>query len=200
MCDKKCDVTADKLRYDGNDHFRSGEYVEALVKYNESLCFAAASRQVSLTYANRSAVYYEAKLFKKCLENIELAKSHGYPEDKLDKLNEREEKSRKFLESYQEDPGNDPWNFFKLSHPANDKIPFIVDCIELREDKKFGRHLITKCDLKPGDVIAIEEPFYKFINQDFSYRRCANCLKSNMLSLMPCLSCSSGEKMKLTAV
>lgn len=37
----------------------------------------------------------------------------------------------------------------------------------------------------PGDLIAIEEPFFKAIEEAAVYMRCTNCLKSNKMSLLP---------------
>lgn len=194
MTSAKSNEIADKFREDGNTHWRCGELHEALVAYNKSLCYAQeGSDQLSLAYANRSAVYLAAKMFQKCLENIKLSRDHGYQVNNLSKLNEREKKCKKFMNSEELNPEDDPWNFFKLSYPANEKIPFIVNFLELREDRKFGRYLVTTSNLKPGDVIAIEEPFYKSIDQEFFHSRCANCLKSNQLSLVPCPRCTNSE-------
>lgn len=193
MSDQKCSATADKWRNDGNELFRKGELLEALTLYNKSVCWATDREQLSLAYANRSAVYFVANQCEKCLENIMLAREHNYPLGKMQKLDDRAEKCTKMMESRRDESENDPWSFFKLSYPANERIPFIVECLELREDDKFGRYIVTSTDLRPGDVIAIEEPFYKCISKDFSHRRCAHCLKSNMLSLTPCESCTNSE-------
>jgi SET and MYND domain-containing protein 4 len=188
----KCEETAEKFRSEGNLHFRNRDYHQALLAYNQSLCYAQAN-DLSLAYANRSAVYLEAKLYDECLENIKLARDLGYPKEKLEKLNERNQKCKKLMKTHQKDPGNEPWNFFKLSHSPNKKIPFIINCLELCENEKYGRYLITKKNLKTGDVIAIEEPFYKFIDNGVYHSRCANCLKSNHLNLTPCALCTKGK-------
>jgi hypothetical protein len=46
---------------------------------------------------------------------------------------------------------------------------------------------MTTHELNPGDVIIIEEPSFKAIDENAHYSRCANCLKSNRLNLLPCL-------------
>lgn len=190
----KCNATADELRNEGNENYNHGHFLEALNFYNRSVCFAEeGSGRLGLAYANRSAVYKDAELYKECLANIELARQHGYPKDKIQKLDEREEKCKKLMEIHRADPKNDPWNFFKLSHPPNEKIPFIVNCLELKENKKFGRYIVTNSDLKPGDIIAIEEPFYTFTDKNVCFSRCAYCLKSNKLSLIPCMSCTNSK-------
>lgn len=198
MGGKKSGEKSDKLRDKGNLEFQSGLYLEALLSYNKSLCYALPeSSQISLAYANRSAVYLKAKLFHKCLENIELARKFGYPSDKLQKLDEREERCKKNIENHKLHSENDPRNsFFKLSYPPNEKIPFIANCLELREDDKYGRYIVTNINLEPGDIIAIDEPVYKFVNKEVFDRHCANCLKSNNLSLIPCMSCCYSECVK----
>lgn len=194
MSGAKCNKTADKFRDDGNAHWWCKEFHDALVAYNKSLCYAEeGSEQLSLAYANRSAIYLAAKMYDKCLENVNLSISHGLDINKLSKLNEREEKCKKLMKAEKQNPQDDPWNFFKLSHPANKKIPFIVDCLELRENGKYGRYLVATSYLKPGDIIAIEEPFYKSIDKEFVYSRCSNCLKSNQLSLIPCPRCTNSK-------
>lgn len=191
---EKSNEMADTYRKEANEHFNRCEFLEALTLYNKSICHAVeGSGSLGLAYANRSAIYLEAKLFKECLANIELARQHGYPANKIQKLNEREEKCKTLMETYKADPTNDPWNFFKLSYPPNEKIPFIVNCLELKENKKFGRYIVTNSDLKPGDIIAIEEPFYSFTDKKVCFSRCAYCLKSNKLSLIPCMSCTNSK-------
>lgn len=108
-------------------------------------------------------------------------------------LSERREKCLDMLMLHEPDPYKNPWNFFKLSYPANEKIPYVVDCIELQKSKSFGRHLITNRALKTGNIICIEEPFHKFINNSARFSHCANCLKSEKLNLFPCLECDCSE-------
>lgn len=117
------------------------------------------SKDLAFAYANRSATYLVLKMHDECLLNIKWAREKGYPGEKIQKLNEREEKCIKLKKTEVKDPEeDDPLNFFKLSYPSNPKIPFVVDCVELRETGKYGRGIFAKKDLKAGDVIALEEP------------------------------------------
>jgi SET and MYND domain-containing protein 4 len=192
MSGQKNGEKSDSLRDKGNLQFQDGLYLEALIFYNKSLCYALPeSSQIALAYANRSAVYLKAKLYHKCLENIKLAHKCGYPAEKLQKLDEREDRCKKLIENHKMHLKNDSRNFFfKLSYPPNEKIPFVANCLELQEDEKYGRYVVTNINLKPGDIIAIDEPVFKFVNKEVFDRHCANCLKSNDLSLIPCLSCT----------
>lgn len=114
-------LNADSLRDEGNDEYKDGKYFEALLFYNQSLQLATvieSDSQLSLAYANRSAVYSKLNESKLCLENIQLAKKHGYPADKVAKLNEREKKCSEILKQERlNDCEDDAWRFFQLAYP-----------------------------------------------------------------------------------
>jgi hypothetical protein len=73
-----------------------------------------------------------------------------------------------------------------LSYPANEKIPWVVDCVEVRRTEKNGRGIYATQDLKAGDVICIEEPIINYSNEKGRYMRCYNCSKACALNLIPC--------------
>lgn len=156
------------------------KYSEALVELNRSLCYATSDEQLGLIFAIRAVIFFEIKRFKKSHENLRLAKTHGYRGEILEIEDECAEKLN--CESNDEDP----WNFFKISLPTNKKIPFIAESLKLSETWKYGRSIVTEKALKTGDIVIIEEPFFKMPNKDIRYKRCANCMKSNQLSLLPC--------------
>lgn len=140
----KSNEASSVFRNEGNKFYREKKFFEALEFYNKSLTFAEAqSCEIPLAYANRSAVYLEAKEYQLCLENIQLAREFGYPVEKLQKLADRENECRKLMESHVKNDDEDPWSFFKLSYPPNEKIPFIVNCLQLRKDNRFGRYIVT---------------------------------------------------------
>jgi len=86
----KSDLEAQKYRNAGNKDFSGKNYFNALVNYNKSITFAETKQIASLGYGNRSAVYFELKLYDYCLKNIQLARENEYPEDNLQKLSDRE--------------------------------------------------------------------------------------------------------------
>lgn len=186
----KSDSKANDLRNEGNSFYKKGKYFEALLKYNESLCRGSENASIaSLAYANRSAVFIDMMKYEQCLENIEMAVQGGYPTSKLASLTVRKEKCLKLMK---EKPNLQffPKDFFKLSYPANKKLPFIIDSIEMRENKKYGRHLITTRPLKAGDIILIEQAISSTLDPEKMYTRCINCCASNEMSLIPCSGCS----------
>ena len=199
----KFDQKAEELRSAGNANYAKKEFLEALIKYNGSLCNAShESEHLGLAFANKSAVYLEMKLIERSLRNIELAKLHNYPTKNLEVLAKREEKCRQLMK--QKVVLADPWSFFKLSYKANKKLPFIVDSLEVKVNEKYGKYIVTNQNFKVGDVLAIEKPFCsvllsesRFLAVDTTnkYQRCLNCLKDNQLDLIPCKDCCEGEKL-----
>lgn len=194
----KSNQRAEILRGKGYKLMQDGELYEAIIQFNKSLCNAEPnSKTVGLIYANRAEAYFELKLFPQCLNNIQLAREECSPAGKIEFLIELEEKCLSHLE-YAKIEAENPWDFFKLSYPANKKLPYIVDCLEVKCDKKYGRHIISKQDLKVGDVIAIEKPFFKILKVDAEdeeypetnfFQYCANCLSDNLMDLVPCPNC-----------
>lgn len=183
------------FREEGNNLFRQKKYVEALTSYNKSLCHAKPdSLDLVNGFASRSAVYFELKHYRNSIENIRLARTQSNFEGDIN-LDEREARCKEFLKLKN---ATDTEEIFKLSYAAHPQISFLVNGLELCENVKFGRYIKVNRDLRPGDVIAIEEPFLKFTDfkamNFYKYHRCFNCLKSNQLNLLPgphsVMSCS----------
>ncbi|KAJ6649459.1 SET and MYND domain-containing protein 4 [Pseudolycoriella hygida] len=178
--------TLTKLYYEeGSSFFQQKKYVEALISYNKCLVHAK-SNPVDLAngFTGRSAVYFVMKNFEKCLQNIKLAREQNILENDM-RLDDREARCKEYLKIETKDTECT----YKLSNAPNPRIPFLVSGLELSQNDKFGRYIKTSRDLRPGEVIAIEEPSLRFIdlkaNIFYKYRRCFNCFKSNELNLLP---------------
>ena len=190
----KSNAKSEELRKEADALFSNKEFRESVMKYNESLCYAEPnSKEMALAYAKRSLVYWETSMYLNCIESIDLAIASGYPAKRINKLVAYRKKCMEMMKVYGTDKNFNPWSFFKLSHPANEKLPFIINSLELRENEKYGRHVITNMDLKTGDVIAIEEPFDIFTAQGSNFSRCHNCFKRNNYSLIPCTTRPEGK-------
>lgn len=197
---KKSNDAAKASRERGNVHFRLGNFYAALFAYNQSICQAEMqSTELGLAYGNRSAVYLKCKMYRKCLENIELARVRSYPVEKMSKLKDRQERCKKMM-TVDTDREDAKGNFFALSHEPNEKIPFIADCIKLDQNPSEGRRIVTTRDLKAGDVISLEEALFKTINVNSRFSHCANCLKSNLMNLIPCEICDEGKFNKVVTI
>lgn len=200
----KCDEKAANLRSEGNKLYQQSKFFEALLKYNESLCVGESHGSLSLAYANRSAVFFELKLYEECIENIKQAKDCGYPMQKMPTLDDREKRCLEAMmakTSIKSDPTSDHSDFFKLSYPANKKIPFIIDGLQMEFDTKYGRKIITNRPLKVGDIISLESPFFGVIQSNLmvdsrakitnKFNYCDHCLSDNLINLIPCGKCVS---------
>lgn len=180
--EKKNDDKAAEFRRTGNIKYQQGKLTLALIDYNKSIAYAKSKEVIALGYANRSAVYFEYKRYKDCLKNIEWAFENNYPQEKVANLLDRKARCEKLVES---ESLGDPWSFFNLSYPANEKIPWIVDCIALRNGRS-GHEIYATRDLKAGDVICVEEPIVPLMKAESCYARCRNCWKSAFFNLIPC--------------
>lgn len=204
----KSDIKSATLRGEGNKFYSDRNFYDALLKYNESLCHASLDGEnLGHAFANRSAVYFEMKLFGNSLKNIEFARVHNYPVESLETLAKREAKCHELMK--QKLKFNSPWEFFKLSYKSNKRLPFAVHCLELRTNEKYGNHIITNQTVKVGDVLAIESPFCSVllkqtrladVENSNIYQRCAYCLRDNQLDLFPCFGCSGGKKKYLIII
>ncbi|XP_054164012.1 SET and MYND domain-containing protein 4-like [Oppia nitens] len=79
---------AKEFRIEGNDWFRKKCYEEAIETYNQAILFAPlpdsslpkeANEELSLSFANRSAVFYYLKQYDNCLHDINKAIKFDYP-------------------------------------------------------------------------------------------------------------------------
>lgn len=209
----KSDVIAEACRSKGNQFYKEKQFLDALEAYNKSLCFAEpGSKTVALALSNRSAVYFEMKLYESCLNNISLHGKMNHDDiskETLEKLDKRRVLCIEALNAKKTIPKEerpvDPIGseFLRMTLKPNKKLPYIADCLELKCDDKFGRYITTKELLKPGDVVAVEEPFSKLLLSTHRYKYCVNCLRDNFLDLIACSDCTSAmfcsEKCKVEA-
>lgn len=188
------------LRKKANNLFtrkHEDDLYNALEMYNACICFAENdSEELSIAFANRSAVYFELRLYERCLENIALVKLMStYPTRLLDKLLQRESQcmselsdghslsKENLMEQYTFEP--------KILHRPHTEVPGISETLLLKESTKYGRYVITTKDIEPGEIISIASPYESALKKSFFYKRCSFCLSENHLSLIPCTGCTS---------
>lgn len=180
---EKCDGMSSDFRSDGNAKFKEKKWFEAMSFYNQSLCFAkTGSENVSLAYANRSTCFFHLEMYDKCLVDIELAKQANYPINLIPKLDKRREDCLKRINTFEK-------NKHKLSYEADEQFPGMANVLEIRCDKKFGRHIIAKCDIPVGKIVLAEKPFItRFINTQ--YNACTVCMNVSM-NFIACTQCTT---------
>lgn len=192
----KDDAKSVVFRSSGNRHYAkktNDDYLKALKYYNQAICYAPNnSLNLSIAYANRSAVYFQLYMFDHCLENINYVyKINNYPADLQAKLKRREEECKLILSI--DDPNEEEikWKAPTLSYPPHEKVPYIVDCLEMRHNAQFGNHIVATRDLKVGDIVGVLKPFCSALARRYQYERCENCRQERSLNLIPCPSCTA---------
>lgn len=159
------------------------KYYEALVALNKRSIAAAGDASVlSKVYEEKAQIYLKLGHHEHCLSCLEELKRILNTDENATGLEDKTSSAQ---------DNNDSTlisqsifeNFFKLSHPPHPRLPFLVNCLELRENDDFGKHVITSQELKAGDVIAIEKSYFHFISPHAIFERCFNCFRSNKLDL-----------------
>jgi SET and MYND domain-containing protein 4 len=188
----KSSQKAQEFREIGNKYYAAKKFYNAVLNYNKAICYAEeGSLEIGLSYGNRSAVYFEIGEYDLCLANIKLALVQAYPQEHIEKIRDREQKCKSKM--------NNPEtkvNFCVLSREPNRMLPFIVECLKIKEDERFGRCVVATKDIKAGEILAIESPFFTLFSEQpraCYYDRCYNCVSSNMLNLFPCDHCPKGK-------
>lgn len=157
--------------------------------YNKSLCFAQTDVMKSLAHNNRSIVCLQLKMFDECIFNINFAFKFNYPAEKAENLHKRIRICNQLMASGP--PRENLWDLIKLSYPANEKVPYVIESLELCEIEGFNRKgICTNRALKAGDIIAIDELFLTRPTIDNYYKRCINCFAPKIATLHPCVKYS----------
>lgn len=183
---EKSNTGAFTCRELGNSHYIQREFGEAIFFYNKSLCYAEAeSELLGLAFGNRSAYFFQLKKYDKCLVDIQLAIQHGYPQEKMTKLEARRNDCEKLINE-----GKLAEKFMpKLCSEPNENIPTLSNAVNIVEDAEHGRRVVAVKDLKVGDIIMIE-PVYIGELYIEKYHSCIICLKYDC-NLVPCKNCTA---------
>jgi hypothetical protein len=156
-----------------------------------------------LNYASRSMIYMKCKQFIKCLIDINAALECNVSTEQKMELLVRKMTCLQLIDSYEQTKSDYE---FKLTRPAHPKIPFVANCLEIKNDEKYGNHVITTEELVPGEIILVESFFFYTISDmhtadpsyrdsdekfdDVYYQLCAHCLNANLMCLFPCSGCT----------
>lgn len=176
----------------GNQCFQNKDYFKAWQYYNLSLLFAPSlSENFCLALSNRSAVFYSLRKYKECLQDIEDVFSLKYPEKLKDKLSKRLASCKEYLkiDKKANDASNtDINNILTLQGPIDPRYPCASSKLEVVFCEEMGRHVIAKEDIKVGEVLVKENPYFTLLLKDQYLFSCSYCLSRNC-NLMPCTNC-----------
>lgn len=189
---KKDNEESAEYRKEGNRLFAKKKYFEAMRMYNKSMCFAEInSEALGFAYANRSTCFLKLEMYRECLTDIEFAKQSKYPTESMHKLDTRQTECNKALSDAKEPVvkfyGQEP--MLTAGFVESAKYAGVADFVKIQQNEQFGRHIITKRDLKIGETIMVEKP-YSIIPKRFTdvYGRCSHCFKLYM-NFIPCDKC-----------
>lgn len=70
----------------------------------------------------------------------------------------------------------------------NSSYPCASDAVKISYSKVFGKQIVATRDIKPGEILVIEKPYAKVLNNEKIYTHCTNCLKF-VWAPIPCYKC-----------
>lgn len=168
--------------------------LNALKAYNKALCFASDGQTKAEIYRARSQIYWSMNYYMFCVENIDLALNGNWSDLLKEKMQKRKTECLDLIKNGKDEFvnfGNAETSDVQLSYAASKTIPCAVECLSIGQNKSFGKHIFTRKDLHPGDVLMIEKPFSAVLNKNSTYSHCTHCLKNNFFNLKPCLYTTS---------
>lgn len=184
----KNNAVAVKKRKEGNVFFDQSDYVLAIEKYNDSLCYAEnGSEHLALAYANRAACFLKLKFCREALEDIASSKKAGYPAHLIPKLERRQADCLKML---REEGSRSHEVEAKLSFEADEQFPCMANVFKVVRSGVNGDYsIVAREDIEAGQTVVVESPMTKILHQHYG-ANCNICLKRAFCNLVPCQKCA----------
>ncbi|XP_023937250.1 SET and MYND domain-containing protein 4 [Bicyclus anynana] len=187
---KKNDNLSILYRNLGNISFQERKHHKAWQYYNLALSNATlCSENYCLALSNRSAAFYEMKKYNECIKDIESVLLLEYPKKILGKLMKRRELCNEALAIV---IPNDEYlldDILEMKCTKDSRYVAAGNKLEVVYSAEMGRHVIAKEDIKVGEVLAVEDPYFRLLLKSQLLCWCSYCL-SRQMNLLPCDSCS----------
>ena len=185
---------AKQARLKANDVYKMKDFSAALNLYDTSIRYAVINSECYFkSLSNKSAVLFEMKSFKQCLEIIDFLFSTEleflapfFTDVAKDRLNKRKALCLHFV-------GDE----VLASHPSKEFLGFSSileksDNIELNISEDRERSLVSKRDMNVGEDLFKESAFATSLAPNLWDQNCYGCFKSTVLGVVvPCESCSN---------
>lgn len=163
-CHNKSNERAQKLLHNGDEAYIVGNYRAAMQKYNDSLCYTKPnSLWESLAYKHREKCFLQMNMYGKALTDVQWAlKYNNHTGRTMLQLKTQLVECQKKLVTieYIERP------MPKINFSLDRNFPCLADVLEIRENKQFGRHLVTKCDIGVGKVVMVSDIYASAATSD----------------------------------
>ena len=176
---------SDKYRNIGNNFYKKKEFINSFENYLLALKHAPAkSDQLLLAYSNRSALFYELKLYRECLNDLNQMKflnSNKYPENLEEKLTNRENNCLSSLSVLNDDDLNKVENDI-LTTPHHSKYIHMSENLDVKYEKQRGRYCVAKKheslkEINAGEILFHEKPYCSILLPEYQNFYCENCYK-----------------------
>ncbi|XP_045500490.1 SET and MYND domain-containing protein 4 [Colias croceus] len=170
--------------YQKKDHYKAWQY------YNLSFLYAPLdSESYALALSNRSAVFFSLDKYAESLQDIEHCFSLNYPEKVRDKLIKRKELCKEALSSVQDEAENpEGKDILTFKGEKSERYVGASTKLEVVYNKEMGRHVVAKEDIRVGEVLVEEQPYFALLLKQQLLFGCSYCL-SRKLNLIPCKNC-----------
>lgn len=184
-------VLAAFARHQGKEKLMQRNFMDALKKFNFCLALAMkGTTDAGIAYADRSESFFHLRMFEECLVDIEMAKKTYHRKRKLMKLNKRADACHSFINNATFKSSLFSAREPKLGFNEHMKFAGVANCLMIQKNEKFGRHIISTCDLNVGQTILVEKPFSIAPKGESKGRsRCDGCFKDCM-NFITCDNCS----------
>lgn len=115
---------------------------QIMVQINGAICLAEKDQsEGGVAYSQRASCFFRLQKYSLCLADIETAKKNHFPDHAKQELEKFKQKCLRALDLFESEQGDGDQP--KLSFPADAKIPCYAQGLEVKQSKKFGRHIVT---------------------------------------------------------
>ena len=76
-----------------------------------------------------------------------------------------------------------------LEHP-HPKYPAFTSKVDLKQTTKFGRHVVARETIKPGEIVGVDTAIVGILSPDKYSTNCMHCMAS-LVRMVPCLHCTA---------
>ncbi|XP_044253606.1 SET and MYND domain-containing protein 4-like [Tribolium madens] len=186
--DDKDHYVSIKCKEFGDNFSQNGFYSEASVQYTITITTAKTPQVLASAYAKRANSLFICHKYDECLADIERALALNCPQSVKKQLATLRTRVERIFKRPKQ-PYHEPLPTIRKSR-KNPQIQCAKNCVEIKHNETFGRHVVATRDINIGEVICIEKP-YASILCDFapSYQHCHHCLEL-CYNPIPCEKCS----------
>lgn len=204
---KKSAAISEKTRKEGNKLFARKNHSKILHKdilwaYSKSVAYAPEnSEQLAAAYSNRSVLLIHLGRNEESLTDIDRALQITKSESLLMKLVARKgqlvssnpdlikslDPNNSEHQSLDKQNDNEAFSIPSITIPST-KIPCASKSVILEYNETFGRHYVAARDMKPGEIIMVEEGYICVPKNNLRYILCSHCLVFSWNGI-PCSSC-----------